>query len=857
MADFTKPSHTQNSDEIVTLLNSKIEALAKMSLIDGTWTNVPVGTVAYDVATSQFKRKTGADTWTSVEISLGDESSLTLDSLTTNTIASDSISTDSINTDSITLVANPTTNNQTLTAASYKLLKDEVDILKTNSIDIVTGSEGTDFNITIESAGSGVEGSEDELGSSTIIKKINLPSASETARGVVTTDTQTFGGTKTFASGNIQLGNSNTASNNWHISSGEKLKILSGNLGSGIERVTIDASGKIGAGTNTPDSTLHLKNTLAGITLEDTSVGATGKSSITTTSRNLTVDADSINLFNKLVVQSSGNVGIGTSAPEELLHLRSSSPRIRLEDTDISSSIYGQISANTEVGGIVLQADPTNSAANSYIGFDVDGSERVRITSNGDVGIGSSSPTQKLHVSGSIYSDGAIILQNSAPTIYLQDTDHRSCAMRCNNNTFTVVRATGTNSISTDSTSLSVDLETGNLTTTGSLNVSGKNLNLGTTTNNWNQTATGATIEVAGNLGLMTLNGTAHLALNTYWNSSSQWIRKTAGAASLFTMSSDGGFVWYSAASAAANSQITTWTSSTSLSSSGNLTTTGNVLINNSAPTVHFQDTDNTSAMIHVNSNIFYILRGTANNSTTWQNPPYPMYINLSNNYAYFGGPVLAGGNVYPNSALTNQSISVSTQLESVGSLFLYNAAAGAVVTGTSNTFRNYTDSNGHFLPYDDNAYLLGRWDSVALRRWNNIFLVGGPTYPSDQRDKFDIQDSALGLNFICSLRPVSYKYKVAENIVEKTGELEESGTAKTTITPREGVRNHYGFIAQEVRQALNDDSFAGWALLNKDDPESKQALVYTEFISPMVKAIQELNAKISMLEQKIADLEK
>ena len=70
--------------------------------------------------------------------------------------------------------------------------------------------------------------------------------------------------------------------------------------------------------------------------------------------------------------------------------------------------------------------------------------------------------------------------------------------------------------------------------------------------------------------------------------------------------------------------------------------------INNNNPTIYFQDTDHRSAMIHVNSNIFYVLRGNGNNSTTWAtfNGYWPLEINLENNNAQFGNNITAVGDV-------------------------------------------------------------------------------------------------------------------------------------------------------------------------------------------------------------------
>ncbi|HGY0993979.1 TPA: pyocin knob domain-containing S74 family peptidase [Aeromonas salmonicida subsp. pectinolytica] len=68
-------------------------------------------------------------------------------------------------------------------------------------------------------------------------------------------------------------------------------------------------------------------------------------------------------------------------------------------------------------------------------------------------------------------------------------------------------------------------------------------------------------------------------------------------------------------------------------------TTTGGITINNSNPTVLFQDTDNKSAFAHVNSNNFYILRSAGNNGTAWDGGPnnvHPMTLSLDNGDATF-----------------------------------------------------------------------------------------------------------------------------------------------------------------------------------------------------------------------------
>ncbi|MEM7131165.1 MAG: tail fiber domain-containing protein [Chloroflexota bacterium] len=114
--------------------------------------------------------------------------------------------------------------------------------------------------------------------------------------------------------------------------------------------------------------------------------------------------------------------------------------------------------------------------------------------------------------------------------------------------------------------------------------------------------------------------------------------------------------------------------------------------------------------------------------------------------------------------------------------------------------------------------------------RWTTVYATTGTINTSDKQEKKNIRNSKLGLSFINGLRPVSYKWK------------------------KDGVRDHYGLIAQEVRGALavagvETDQFAGYI---DDRDGGKLGLRYAEFIAPMIKAIQELSTKIEQMESKL-----
>ena len=195
------------------------------------------------------------------------------------------------------------------------------------------------------------------------------------------------------------------------------------------------------------------------------------------------------------------------------------------------------------------------------------------------------------------------------------------------------------------------------------------------------------------------------------------------------------------------------------------------------------------------------------------------------------------------------------------GSGFGYTAFGTNFVTfnGTSPHISSSSNVriNDAFAPNADDAYSLG----FSTARWQIVRSAGGVSTTSDLRIKKDIEDSQLGLDFINKLRPVSFKM-ISGAKVYKDGavkEIVDGLIVEPELVDRPGVRTHWGFIAQEVKEAIDSsgvEDFAGWQLDDKDDPESQQSLVHHEFLSPIVKAIQELSNKLDLIEQRLDALE-
>src|SRR6185369_9214500 len=188
--------------------------------------------------------------------------------------------------------------------------------------------------------------------------------------------------------------------------------------------------------------------------------------------------------------------------------------------------------------------------------------------------------------------------------------------------------------------------------------------------------------------------------------------------------------------------------------------------------------------------------------------------------------------------------------------MFLFSTSQGAGLVD-----RIALHNTGYLYPLTDNAYQFGS----SSNRWSAIWAANGTIQTSDARTKDNIKDSELGLNFIESLRPVSYTWKVGGKEVirqvyrNSEGEeckAEDEGAVASEIITKEiaGERTHWGLIAQEVKEASDAAGvdFGGWVLSDKDNEDSQQALRYDQFISPLIKAVQELSAKVKELESKL-----
>lgn len=168
---------------------------------------------------------------------------------------------------------------------------------------------------------------------------------------------------------------------------------------------------------------------------------------------------------------------------------------------------------------------------------------------------------------------------------------------------------------------------------------------------------------------------------------------------------------------------------------------------------------------------------------------------------------------------------------------FLYNSTPTTSISATNSKMLMDGTTNT-FRPTNDNVMSLG----ASGARWTSVWAANGTIQTSDERYKTNIQPLTAGLNMIMQLKPISYNWK-NENL-------------------RLGTGVNYGFSAQELSVTAPDLVIHNNTTIDKETgkPTAEYAdaygVKYAEFTPVLVKAIQEQQAQIKALQDKIAELE-
>lgn len=238
--------------------------------------------------------------------------------------------------------------------------------------------------------------------------------------------------------------------------------------------------------------------------------------------------------------------------------------------------------------------------------------------------------------------------------------------------------------------------------------------------------------------------------------------------------------------------------------------------------------TENTNAIVGLNNTIIgyqagNLLTSASNANTVVGRQAGPSLTSGVNN-------TLIGANAGTNMTTGFGNTSIGLQASAQTTTGYYNTAIGfnsgdALTTGQNNIAIGQFSNQA--TPTTSNSITLGNVSNNVLR-----CAVTSITSLSDARDKKEVEDLNVGLEFIDGLRPVKFVWD----------DRNEQG--KHDIAD-------FGFIAQDLKAAEDAVDMADVLKLVYDENPEKLEASYGKLIPILVKAVQELSAEVKLLKNK------
>jgi trimeric autotransporter adhesin len=171
-------------------------------------------------------------------------------------------------------------------------------------------------------------------------------------------------------------------------------------------------------------------------------------------------------------------------------------------------------------------------------------------------------------------------------------------------------------------------------------------------------------------------------------------------------------------------------------------------------------------------------------------------------------------------------------QNNNVGS---YNTVVGPFAGSLSISYNNTVALGYGAEPTGSNQVRIGNASVTSIGgavAWSSF---------SDVRFKKDIKEDVSGLDFINQLKPVSYI--VDQRAIDKFLGVQES--VQTAVENKSVPVRQTGLLAQEVEKIIKKSGFVFSGIEVPQNDNDPYRIRYAEFVVPLIKAVQELTAKL------------
>jgi hypothetical protein len=480
---------------------------------------------------------------------------------------------------------------------------------------------------------------------------------------------------------------------------------------------------------------------------------------------------------------TSTGLGIGTSSPGAKLHVQ----------TSAGYNIYFQTSGSAVRQNYLNDAASANVAAayraNTYEWQKSDGSPTLNLTDSGNLGIGTSSPSAKLHVKD---ATGTAVTLLNLESGYSNPSGNKSILWTDATNALGRISISYT--ASTGSTMSFGSLYNGGYQTSDLMVLTNTgNLGLGVTPSAWS-TSYRAFEFGSGSLMGRSTNTDIYLLSNSYLNTSGNFVYKSSAAAGHYSQAT-GAHYWYRSTDVTPTAGGTiSFTQAMTLDADGDLLVGTTTAASGTSVRQVLSNSIGAGIQLHGTSSSAGGLINSANGAGLTF-------------YSYTG-------------AVGSESYSERARITSGGDLLVGRTSASAVAPRLDVQAANFAmainTTNGG--------------SDEAVRFYNNGSVAGSITttstttaynVSSDQRLKKNIQDAPAASDLIDAIQVRSFDWKFDDS------------------------HQRYGMVAQELL------SVAPEAVYKPEDPDDMMAVDYSKLVPMLVKEIQSLRARVAQLESK------